>query len=507
MRSFRFQPDTLLVLALCVIKLLIHFFSNGQYGFHRDELLYLALGEHLDVGYMEVPPFIAVAAKVSRVLFGESLFAMRLFPAVAGVLVVWLACRFARELGGGRFAVLVAGLAVIVSPAFLRSDTLLQPVPFDQLWWMLAAYLVLRHLKTREPKYWLYAGLVMGIGLMTKDTMLFFGFGLAVALLATSERRQFLTVWPWAAGLIAFAIVLPNLIWQIRHDWPFIQHMQKLNEHQLSQVTPQQFMVGLFLICLPALPVWIAGLVYFFSERGKAFRLFGWMVVIIFIAMLALKAKSYYIAPVYPWLFAAGGVQLEAWLKKQSWPKPVLVTMMSLLGVVLLPYGVPILPIETFVEYMRLVPITTARISYTGRVENLPSDYADMFGWEEEVQSIAKAYHALSPDEQQHCCILAADYGEAGAVDLYGKNYGLPHAISRHASYWLWPPTDDSKIEIVVAIGYAESSMKKYFEDVRQVDFLTPAYTQEENETPVLLCRHPKISIVKIWPTLRQNVY
>jgi len=127
MRSFRFQPDTLLALALCVIKLLIHFFSNGQYGFHRDELLYLALGEHLDVGYMEVPPFIAVAAKVSRVLFGESLFAMRFFPAVAGVFVVWLACRFARELGGGRFAVLVAGLAVIVSPAFLRSDTLCSP--------------------------------------------------------------------------------------------------------------------------------------------------------------------------------------------------------------------------------------------------------------------------------------------------------------------------------------------------------------------------------------------
>jgi len=130
-----------------------------------------------------------------------------------------------------------------------------------------------------------------------------------------------------------------------------------------------------------------------------------------------------------------------------------------------------------------------------------------MFGWEEEVQSIAKVYHALSPDEQQHCSILAADYGEAGAVDLYGKKYGLPHAISRHASYWLWPPTDDSKIEIAIAIGYAESSMKKYFEDVRQVDFLTPAYTQEENETPVLLCHHPKISIVKIWPTLRQNVY
>lgn len=203
----------------------------------------------------------------------------------------------------------------------------------------------------------------MGIGLMTKDTMLFFGFGLAVALLATSERRQFLTVWPWAAGLIAFAIMLPNLIWQIQHDWPFIQHMKKLNEHQLSQVTPQQFLVGLFLICLPALPVWIAGLVYFFSEQGKAFRIFGWMVVIIFIAMLALKAKSYYIAPVYPWLFAAGGVQLEAWLEKQSWPKPVLVTAMSLLGAVLLPYGVPILPIETFVEYMRLVPITTARIA------------------------------------------------------------------------------------------------------------------------------------------------
>jgi hypothetical protein len=507
-----FNLDILLLLFLALVKLLIHFYTNGNYGIHRDEFLYLAMGDHLSWGYLEVPPSIAILGDLTRWLWGDSLFAIRFFPAVLGSLIVLLTGLMVWELGGNRFAMLLACVSVIIAPVYLRGNTLFQPVTFDQFYWVLGFLILILLINKKQRNHlWIFLGVVCGMGLLNKYSMFFWGFALLVGLLLTPHRKHLLTKWPWIAAAIAFVIFLPNLIWQISHGWPFFEHIHKLNEYQFSNLTRGDFLFGQVLIMHPVtFPVWLLGIGYFFVKKmARPYRILGWMYLTILGLMLILKSKHYYLAPVYPVLFAGGAIYMERFIRihRFYWTKPFIIVFLLFQGILFAPYGLPFLPVsdlEIYAGFLAKYPGLDAPLrKESGKLGKIPQDYADMFGWEEQVSAIAEVYHSLSPEEQAECVLLAGNYGEAGAIDFYGEKYNLPKAVSLNSSYYLWGPGEKPG-RVVISMGVPLEALRRYFRSIRRQTTIRHEYAiSSENDLPVYLCRDPVKALQKVWPELK----
>src|SRR5208337_4172564 len=300
--SRQFLLSDLAVLSyLALLTVFIHFLANGGYGYFRDELYYLACGKHLAWGYVDQPPFVALMAFITRHLLGDSLFALRFFPAICGGLIVLLTGLMVREVGGGRYAQGLAAVAVMVAPVYLAIDNFFSMNCFDQVFWALAGYIVILILKEDNPKLWLLFGLVAGIGLMNKYSMGFLGLGVVVGLVLTPARRQLLSKWLWLGGAIAFVIFLPHILWEIRHGFPTLEFIHNAPIPH----TPLQFIVGSVVEVHPlTMPIWVAGLAFFFLAKiGKPYRLFGWVYVSLLALFLLTPARPYYLSPVYIFLF------------------------------------------------------------------------------------------------------------------------------------------------------------------------------------------------------------
>jgi hypothetical protein len=488
-----------IIAVLAFIKFVIHWFGNQNYGFHRDELLHLSVSEHLAWGYMEFPPFIAWTGKLSYLLFDYSLLGVRFFPTLAGIGILILCCLMARELGGKNRAVMLAGVSILAFIPFFRNHTLFQPVAFDQFFWVLGFYFLIKFITTEEKNYLLLMGLTGGLGLMNKYTMLVWGFGIAVGLLFYHRGKLYKSKWLYAAGAISFLIFLPNIIWQLQHDIPFLLHMEVLQEKQLDGISPFEF--GLAQLELPfTLILSLIGLWAFFAdERLKNFNSIGIAVSVIFITMWILQSKAYYFFAAYPVLFAAGSVKFEQLLQK----KPVWIYVIA--GVLIIPAApyipeaTPILPIETYVAY-------TGKQEKNGRIE-LTGDYADMFGWEEQVQLVDSVYRSLDEKERNNAVLWAENYGEAGALKILGDKYGLPDPISRHGSFWLWG-YGNKDAEVWISLGNETPSVEYVFEDVELVTMIRHKYAiSEENNIPLYICRNPKVNIESWWKSYEKHVF
>lgn len=504
----RFNPTSELavIIYLSAFKLLLHFLTNSQYGYFRDELYYLACGEHLDWGYVDQAPLIALIARAERIVLGDSLFAIRFLPAVAGAATVFLTGLITRELGGGRFAIALACVSLIVAPAYLGLNTILTMNAFEPLVWTACVYILLRIFRTGDARLWLLFGLVAGVGLMNKHSTLAFGFAVVIGLLLTSARRYFLSKWLWLGGLVALLIFLPNIIWQISHGWPTIEVLRNADKNQNVAFSLVEFVKGQILFIHPlAFPVWAAGLYfYLFAKAGKPFRALGWMYVALFALMVATRAKVYYLIPVYPMLLAPGGVQIEAWLARLRWPWPRPATIGLLLagGAFLAPLALPVLPVETFLRYQKFTGVEPPRMEKL-RLAALPQHYADMFGWEEMTETVARVYNSLPPEERARCAVFARNYGEAGAIDFFGARYGLPKAIGRHQNYFLWGPRDYTG-ECVITIGEKLSDVQKSFDQTDLAAVFTHPYAiPHENNLPIFVCRQPKRPLKEIWPDVK----
>src|SRR3712207_3433504 len=316
----RWSPtgENSLLAYLALAKLLLHLLTADNYGYFRDELYYIAAGGRLDVGYVDFPPFVALVAAFTRWLLGDSLVALHLFPALAGAVVVVLAGLMARELGGGRFAQGLAALATLVAPSFLVMGTFISMDAFDQLFWVSAAYVLILILKRDRPGLWLLFGLIAGLGVLTKLTMLSFGLAVFVALLLTPARRHLLTPWPWVGGAIAALFLLPYVIWQITHGWPTLDFWADYGE-KVDPASPIEFLVEQVLTMQPlTLPLWLAGLYYYlFSREGRTFRPLGLIYILLFALFAIQNAKFYFLAPAYPMLFAAGALTLERFVERR----------------------------------------------------------------------------------------------------------------------------------------------------------------------------------------------
>jgi len=496
----------MVVVWLAAAKLVLHLYAGHNYGYFVDELYYLACGRHLAWGYVDQPPMIALLAAFVRVTLGRSLPAIRLLPAIAGAGMVLLTGLIARELGGGRFAQGLAALAALVAPGFLAMDSLFSMNAFEPLLWMGCAWAVIRIVRTGRQNLWLWFGLLAGIGLENKHSMLIFGFGIVVGLLATPERRQLRSPWLWLGGLLALLVFLPNLLWNAQHHFPFLELQANIRRsHRNVDLAPLAFLAQEALTMLPlALPIWLAGLWYFlFGARGKPYRALGWAWLVTMAVIMIMDPRVYYPWPAFPMLFAAGGVAWETWLQppRLRWVKPAWVAAMLLMGIFFAPFVVPVLPAETYIRYARATGFQQPRVE-NHKLGPLPQLYADQFGWEEMVQAVAKVYQALPPDVRARTAIFGQNYGQAGAVDLFGPKYGLPAAISGHQSYFLWGPRGYTGESVIVMQG-RQAELEQYYASVEKVAHVGHPYAMPYEHFDIFYCRGLKWPLAEIWPKVK----
>src|SRR5215217_3639609 len=489
---------------LAGVKLLVHLLTAENYGYFRDELYYMAASERLDLGYVDFPPFVALVTAIVRATLGDSLLALRLLPALAGAAVVVLAGLMARELGGGRFAQGLAALAVLIAPNFIVFGTFISMDAFDQLFQVSAAYVLLLILKRDRPRLWLLFGLLAGLGLLTKLTMLFFGFAVFVALLLTRARRHLLTPWPWLGGVVAFLFLLPYLFWELTNGWPTLEFWANYGA-KVDAASPLEFLVEQIVTMQPpTLPLWFAGLLYYlFSRDGRSYRALGWLYVILFVLFMIQNARFYFLAPAYPMLFAAGAVVFERFLSRRNWDwiKPAYVVVLAVSGIVVAPITVlPVLPVETLARITGAAGGDAGVQVETREVGQLPQIFADRFGWENLVATVDRVYEELPTEERERACVLTGNYGEAGAVDFFGPRYRLPGAISGHNSYYIWGPGDCAG-EVVISIGVPHDLLREEFGDVEQAATVRCRYCMpDEDNLPVYVCRNPKVPLEEAWP-------
>jgi len=493
---------------LALAKFALHMVTNGQYGYHADELYYMAAGEHLAWGYTEFPPLIALMIQLSRQLFGDSLSAIRLLPALAGAAVVVLTGLTTRELGGGRWAQGLAALSVIVAPYYLFMQTIATMNAFEPLFWVLTAYLILLTIKSYRPQLWLWIGLVVGLGILNKYSMVFFGFSLLVALGITRTCKPWQYVWIGLAIAVAAGLSFPNLLWQYHHGWPFLEHQAAANlyDKKNSLQSTLDLLLQPILFMQPlTFPIWASGLYFYFQTKaGKPYRFMGWSYVVLFGLFLLLKAKYYYLAPVYPLLLASGAVLTEYWVKHCRRCQVTIVALLLASTLPMVPMVLPVLPLPSLLKFSQTyASVYTLPNDVDPGFENeAPRHYRLMLGWEEFVAQVSQAYHQLPPVEQAKTAILAWDYGEAGAIDFFGPAYGLPAVISGAHTFYFWGPGDYTG-DWVLSIGGPIEQLRQLFTQVEPLAPITYTSTGIQGEIPLYLCRQLESPFPISWPLFK----
>lgn len=503
MQTFWKKYDVIIIIA--TIKLILHFFANVQWDFHRDEFLYLALGKNPDWGYWSIPPSLGALSWFIQSTLGDSLFAIRLVSTLTSVGLVVLAGLMAREMGGNKFAQLLACLGVLFSISYLRSGMFLMPVPFNIFYWTLYAYLIIRFVKTENNHLLLWLGALLGLGMLNKYAVVFFGFGMVVALILTPYRKLFKNPYFYGAIAIGFLVFLPNLIWQMQYNFPVVSHIDELAEEQLVNVSYINFIADQLFFNIAALPLWISGIVFlFFTKKGKPFRVIGWIFVAVLLLLLVLHGKSYYTLGIYPMMIAAGAVYWVDMAKQyqKTWMSWGLLAYMSLLTLPVLPLGVPFIGLERMVAYcdflVHQVGFDVPMRWEDGEIHRLPQDYADMINWEEIPQLVAKAYQKLPANTP--CLIYADEYAHAGAIDYYQEQYGLPEVVSFSDHFRIWSPdTLPSNMQSMVYVNNnVGEDVQELFTRIDTIGIIEHPYMRETG-TGVFLMTAPRSSFPDFW--------
>jgi hypothetical protein len=487
----------------------LHLATSTRYGYFRDALYYLACAEHLAFGYVDQPPLIAVLGWIARHTFGTSLPALLFWPALAGASRIILTAAFARELGAQRFGIVLASVLAATPGVWWVIDHQFAMNAFEPLFWGGLAYLVLRIIKTRNTKLWLVFGALAGVGLLNKYSLVIFASALIGGVLLTRQRGILFTPWILAGGAIAFLIFVPNLVWNVQHDWPFLELMRNVRATGKDVVLPPgKYLLQQLLMMNPvSLPFWLGGLLfYFFSRDAKSYRSFGWAFVITILIFMITHGKDYYSASAYVMLFPAGAVATERLIavlpKLQMFLKPACFIWL-LLGVApLLPLVLPVLPIEAFLRYQSRLPFEVPKTERSFIGETLPQYYADEFPWPGMVATVARVYHSLTPDEQERTAIFGSNYGQAAAIDFFGPQYGLPKAISGHQNYFLWGPRHYDG-DIVILLGGLEEEAREQFDSVTVAATLNNPYAYRYENRPILLCRGLKWNLQAEWSRVK----
>ncbi len=502
MVTARFAPLSQAVLAVAAVKTLFHLFTFQGYGIFRDEMYFVACARHLSWGFVDHPPFAPAMMAISTGLLGDSLFAVRFWPAVLGGLPVVLAALMARELGGRTYAQLLAGIAAAVAPIWLALHHDFTIVMWEPVFWTAGALVVARLIRTGNPKLWLWFGAACGVGLLNKTSVAVFGFGLVAALLLTKQRRLLWTPWLFAGGALAGIIAAPFLIWQALHGWPQAEFVSNAAQFKNIALSPAGFFFEQIIqFGPPALLIWLAGLGFLILGRQGQYRPLGLAWLIMFGLFVVMHGKSYYLAPYGHVLMGAGAVAWESWFyaPKWKWARAALALFVCL-SLSFLPLAVPVLPAADYIAYAARLGMDRSS-GERHETAALPQHYADMHGWKEMVEEVARVYDSLPPEDQAKARIFARNYGEAGAIDYFGAEYGLPPAISGHNSYWVWGYGDFGG-EVLIVIGGDRPG--RFYEEVEAAGRIHHEYAMPyESGLTVWICREPKLTIAEVWPQIK----
>ena len=504
----RHPKEVQLIAGFALIKLCIHLLSNSHFGFHRDELLYMAMSEHLDWGYMEVPPFIAGVSWFSYTVLGDSVFAMRILPSIASALIVFLTGLLVLAMNGRTFSIIVACLAMVISPSFLASGYLLQPVVFDQLFWVLSAYFMVKHLQTRKTNYIYLLGVSIGLGMLTKYTMALFIVALIGGLLISPQRKVLLNRAWLIASAIAFIIFLPNLIWQISHGLPVISHMNELKASQLNYIDPLSSFTQLFITHASASVIWLSGLIYlFYSKSNRRYIFIAYAFILVVIFLLAFNGKVYYSFGAFPMLFAAGGICLQKVMGSIASPlRYGAVGLILAPSLLLIPIVVPIL---SFGSTLRFFEFTTSKgldfpVKWEDqRTHETTQDYADMLGWEEIAKHASTAYQMIPREERSKTTLITDNYGQAGAIMHYRNKYELPDPVSLSSSFALWSP-DSIQTRHIIMIDDDIIDIAKAFGSHQQIGQVKDPYAREKG-TGIYLLSGPLTDVNRFYQNERRK--
>jgi 4-amino-4-deoxy-L-arabinose transferase-like glycosyltransferase len=485
----------LLTLSLAVFTLLIHLLTCTNYELHRDELLYMAMGQHPAFGYMSTPPLMGFMAYVLTHFFGTSEWAVKILPALSGTLSVIIIAMMVREMGGRGYAVFVACLAFILSPAFLHTCNLFMPVPFDQLFWLLLAYLTLKLVISKNEKYWIGMGLVLGAAFLNKYSILFFFTSIFISLLLSDHRKLIWSKYFLFAMILALIVVSPNLFWQVEHHFPVVTHMAELQRRQLVHENPATFMTGQLHLNLPCFFIWLTGLIgCLLIKAERRIRFIGLSYLLVIAILMLGRGKAYYALGAYPMLFAAGGYVMEkyftGWL---AWLGYIFVGFAIALSVLILPHSLPLLGMEKMESYCRISSRYLgdwATRWEDGSQHTIPQTYADMTGWKQLAAIVTAAYQGLDGDERKHCLIFTQNYGQAGAIQYYGRPYGLPEPVCLNDAFLFWAPDSVNNTTLIV-VDDQLGSIDDLFSHYSVFGTVNDKYFRE-NGLHVYICRDPK---------------
>lgn len=423
------------------LELLLHAAGAGRYGMFRDEFYYLACADRLAWGYVDHPPLSIALLAATRSLLGDSLPATRAPAILVATLVVLGSGLLARRLGGGRFAQALAMASVLACPMLLAVHSFYSMNTLDHLFWLVAAYLLVRLIDGDDRHHWLVLGAVCGLGLLNKTSMAFFGLGLVVAVVASPLRRSLRTPWPYLGGATALLVYAPNLVWQLRHDFAMIEFLRNAEANKNAAMAPLEFLGEVVKSFHPVLlPVWLAGVVYPFARNeARTWRPLAVLFLCVLAVFLVANGKPYYVAPAFPMIFALGAVGCERFSEGHRRWRVAGLGLILAGGALLAPIALPLLPPASALAYMQalgMVPKATER----GHGGSMPQHFADRFGWRQRAELVRRAYGSLSSEEQSRAVIIARNYGEAAAMEYYAEELQLPPAVSFHNNYWLWGP-------------------------------------------------------------------
>ena len=485
----------LLTISLVTVKLLIHFFTGTNYELHRDEMLYFAMGSHLSWGFASTPPFMSFLAFIVKNVFGYEVFFVKLFPALFSASTLILIALFIKEIGGKGFAVFTGCCAFIISTAMLRTGSLFMPVVFELFFWMLFLFFVLKLIAKQNPKYWIWIEICFGVAFLNKYSIVFLGFSTFIALAISEHRKLLFSKYLIYGALISLLIMSPNIIWQINHNFAVITHMSELYVTQLVYVSKLTFLLEQLLMNFTAILIWLPGLIMvLFSRAEKKYSVFGTILLLVVFLFLISKGKPYYTLGVYTMMFAFGGYCLEKYfVGKLKIVSYLIVASSFITAILFLPLGLPLLQkvqmgkyCNIFSKYLTPAPMRNENNEYYP----IPQDYMDMAGWNELAALVSVAYNNLDLNQKKDCIIYANDYGQAGAIDFYGKKYHLPAPICVNDSYIFWAPDSLTATNFIITDHHL-GDIPNLFNNYSDIGEIKDEYFRE-NGLKVYLCRNPK---------------
>lgn len=500
---------TLVIISFfCILKLVLHLVADANSGFQGDELLHIQTGNHLSFGYMEFPPVIGWLAFVQNLFQSESVFVHHIFSHIASVLILIVVAFTTIELGGKAKAVFIVLLCIITAPAFGRGHQLFQPVVFTQLFWLLSFYQTVKFTKTLDSKHLLYLTIYLSIGFLTKYDILFFIAGLAGLLFVKRTREAILQKGIFKFIILFLVLVSPNVIWQINHEFPVLDMFDRLYETQLDKQSVVSVLKNLIITLNPFTAIiWIAGLIYMFRiNHNLHYRPLALTIAISIILLALTKSKAYYFYPAIITLLIFGSIWFEdKVLARSKWTLYPATALLTISGMLLIPYGLAVLPIDTFIKFAGIE-------KKNDRYEVEYTEYYSKSKWEKTMNGLQTVYDSLPSNERNNCLIWGKHYSQAGGVNLFRESYNLPEAISYHGSFYLWTPLKGNLPPTIIAFTNGEAGInffESFFKSVEPVKKIYNPYAIDEKDLwqTIYICKQPRVNFQELRSEFSTRVF